>query len=499
MIRRVFARLRGWSLALVLGLALLVRLVRIDTRGLQYDDVFSIFLSARNIAEIIRGTAADTMPPLYYLGLHVWGLLSQADWYLRLLSVFLSLLAVALLYSWVLALSEDRRAALLAALLMAISPFQYYHAQDVRNYALLLCCQLGYMLSFTRIWQNEKQGRPLGWGNWAGFGLCALAAMYTHNVAALGLALPNLFLLFGRRWRLLLRACIAQGLVGLLTLPWLIQLPQQLAKVQRAWSLWRPGLVDVMQIPVVWSAGLPLPGWWLFIGALLGIEILALLAVEAWRGHRERGVGMLALTAAALPAIFFVLSYLMRPIFVPRGFILSSAAYLGLAGWAVSKGWKRGAGKLLLGGFILAAGVGLPAQAGFASFPRSPFEAAGGALEQMLQPGEMILHDNKLSYFPMRYYHPELPQVFLADMPGSGNDTFAGGSQEAMQIFPARDLEAAVGDSSGLYFVVFSQAIQEYQAAGQAEHPVMAWLDDHFRRESSTVFKDLEVTHYVRP
>ena len=202
MIRRGLGRLHGRPLLSVLGLALLVRLVRIDPRGLQYDDVFSIFLSARSVPEIIRGTAADTMPPLYYLGLHVWGLISQADWYLRLLSVLFSLLAVVLLYAWVLELTSDRRAALLSALLMAVSPLQYYHAQDVRNYALLLCAQLGYMLCFTRIWQNEAQGRPLGRGNWGGLILCALAAMYTHNAAALGLALPNLFLLFCRRWRL---------------------------------------------------------------------------------------------------------------------------------------------------------------------------------------------------------------------------------------------------------------------------------------------------------
>jgi hypothetical protein len=189
----------------------------------------------------------------------------------------------------------------------------------------------------------------------------------------------------------------------------------------------------------------------------------------------------------------------MRPIFVPRGFILAAAAYLGLAGWAVSRGWERGVGKLLLGGFILAAGIGLPAQAGYAAFPRSPFEAAGEELAKNLQPGELILHDNKLSYFPMRYYQPGLKQVFLADTPGSGNDTFAAQSQEAMQIFPAPNLETAVGESTRLYFVVFTQAIQEYDAMGGAEHPGMAWLDAKYRRESRQVFNDLEVYHYARP
>ena len=49
-------------LSLLLGLAL--RLIGLDSRSLQYDDTFSIFLSARSLPDILRGTAADTMPPV---------------------------------------------------------------------------------------------------------------------------------------------------------------------------------------------------------------------------------------------------------------------------------------------------------------------------------------------------------------------------------------------------------------------------------------------------
>jgi hypothetical protein len=495
MIQRALAR----PLPYLLGLAFLIRLIRIDTRGLQYDDVFSIFLSARSLPEIVRGTAADTMPPLYYFLLHGWMALGQADWYLRLLSVLLSVLAVALLYHWVLAALGDWRAALAAGLLMAISPFQYYHAQDVRGYALLLCFQLGYLLAFTHIWRGAQTGGKSSRAAWTAFILCALGAMYTHNAAVLALALPDLYLLLRRRWRLLLRVILAQGAAGVLMLPWLVLLPQQIAKVQRAWSLWPPGVVDVLQVPVVWSAGLPLPGWTLYAGALLGIEILALLALEVWNGRRDEQVWMLGLPVLALPVAFFAVSHLVRPVFVPRGFILAATAYLGLAGWAISRGWQRGTGKLLLGGFVLAALIGLPAQAGFASFPRSPFESAGAALSAEVQPDEIVLHDNKLSYFPVRYYQPDLAQVFQPDAPGSGNDTLAEATQAALEIYPLRDLEAEAGDRPGVYFVVFTQAIREYDLMDPAGHPTLKWLDARYRLEGREVFTDLEVYHYVRP
>ncbi len=139
---------------MILLLGLILRVIGLESRSVQYDDTFSIFLSARSLPEILRGTAADTMPPLYYFLLHFWMLLGQSAWFIRLLSVILSLTAVFLLYRLV-ACWFGRAAAGWAAFLAAISPLLIYHGQDVRMYALLVVCQLGYLWFFTRIWQGE--------------------------------------------------------------------------------------------------------------------------------------------------------------------------------------------------------------------------------------------------------------------------------------------------------------------------------------------------------
>ena len=498
---RITAFIERRSLALILALGLIVRLMRIGSRGLEYDDTFSIFLSERSLPEIVRGTAADTMPPLYYFLLHFWmGLgswlgIAHSAWFLRLLSVLFSLIAVYLLYQLVLLLFSDRRSALLAGLLASISPFQYYHAQDVRNYALLLCAELGYLIFFVRIWK----GGAGKWVNWLGLVLCALAGMYTHNVAVFALGLPNLFLLMQRRWKLFGQLVIAQLGIGLLTLPWLLELPGQLAKVQRAWWLWQPGLIDFLQIPVVWSAGLPLPGIWLWIGIFLGLEILAILLIETFKIRGETGIVFLALITLGLPVLLVIGSYLIRPIFVPRAFILASMSFYGLAGGAIVAGWKKGGGKILLGGLLAAALIGLPAQAEFNSFPRSPFEEAAKDLAGRVKANELVVHDNKLSYFPFRFYQPDLRSSFVADEPGSGNDTFALDSQKAMAIFPAQDLETAVGNSQGIYFVLFNQAIQDYKAIGVVRHPALDWLDQHYHFVDHMTYNDLEVFYYTRP
>ena len=110
----------------------------------------------------------------------------------------------------------------------------------------------------------------------------------------------------------------------------------------------------------------------------------------------------------------------------------------------------------------------------------------------------MIVHDNKLSYFPMHYYQPQLPQFFLADPQGSHNDTLAPGSQSALGIFPIPDLETTVGNARRVWFVVFERAIEEYVSTGHSDHPQLAWLHKKFSMAGLRTFNDLRVYEFIR-
>ena len=140
----------------ILLLGLVLRCIDLQSRGIIYDDAFSFFLSTQSLPAIVQGTAADTMPPLYYFLLHFWMSLGQNLWYLRALSVLLNLASIVFLYRLVRALVGEP-AGLAAAFIAAISPFQIYHAQDLRMYALLALCQIAYAFFFTCIW---KRGQP---------------------------------------------------------------------------------------------------------------------------------------------------------------------------------------------------------------------------------------------------------------------------------------------------------------------------------------------------
>ena len=182
-------------------------------------------------------------------------------------------------------------------------------------------------------------------------------------------------------------------------------------------------------------------------------------------------------------------------------------------------------GALLLGCFAISELMGVPYQLGFNSFPRSPFQQAGLFLEGVKGDGVKIIHDNKLSYFPTRFFYqffaftmkanpffvsPKFPdniwqnslntlpspkQVVLADEAGTSNDTLAAQTQAALAIFPEKDMQTAAGDSGDIYFVVFQQTLDEYQSMNEP-HPALAWLDLHFQSQQVFHFNDLVIYHY---
>ncbi len=448
-------------LGAILLVALGLRLFEAGSREIFYDDAFSFFLAKQNLGQIVQGTAADTMPPLYYFLLHFWMKLGESIFVLRLLGVVLSLGMVAVVFDLGRRLA-DTAAGLWAALIVAVAPFQIYHAQELRMYTLLGLAQISYVWFFIRLREQGSVKQPVGL--WTGLVLTGTIAMYSHNLAIFGLILPDAYLLLKRDWRMLLKLVIAQLVIALLAAPWLVMIPGQIDKIQTAFWTPRPGFLEVLQGVLQFQIFLPLQGAVMLLATLLSLQAMVLIGFEVFKARKLMGVGFLSLVWLGLPLILFVVSYVMRPIFVPRGFILSMLIYAVLGGWMISRRWHKSIGPYLATACILASVISLPAFYAFSSFPRSEFRAATAYLRQSAQPGDAILHDNKLSYFPSHFYDPTLEQSFLPDQPGSHNDTYALKSQQAMGIFPTAKVEQAVANHDRVWFVVFAQAIQEYSA-----------------------------------
>ena len=204
------------------------------SRALWYDEAFSLLLARYDFGEIVARTSLDTMPPLYYLLLHLWGTGAPVDFSPRLLSAIAGTLSVVLVYAVGRQLM-DAGVGLWAALFTAVAPFQVFYGQETRMYALLGLWNLLAAWGFLLGW---KEQRRLGW---ALYGLGAGLAFYTH---ALG-GLPSLALLawgmavaVNAREPSRLRApFIALVVAGICYLPWLtVLLGQARAVLSSFWA-----------------------------------------------------------------------------------------------------------------------------------------------------------------------------------------------------------------------------------------------------------------------
>lgn len=468
----------------ILLLAFVLRVALLAARPIWYDEAFSVFLAERDFASIVRGTAVDVQPPLYYFLLRVWLQLGENVFVLRFLSVALSMLVVALVYVVARRWFSERVSAF-ATFFAALAPFQIYHAQELRMYTLFAFGALLYVYGVSQ---------PVAprWRRFVLIALGTLIALYAHSLALLTLVAANVYLLFKRAWRAQIELLAAQAVALIAFAPWLLFLPGQIGGIQRAYWTQPPGLLDILQMLMVFTTYLPLPMPVLAFALFITLALAALAALQVWRA--PRGLGLVLAFALVPPALVFALSYLIRSVFVPRGVIASALAYYVLLAGLAARPPRVGQGVIAAIAFVVAVSVLPFYYAAWGEWRRAPFAEADQFLRAQMQSNDLVLHDNKLSFFPMHFYDRALPQEFLADPPGSSNDTLAPGSQEAMNLFPI-EFGAATRGRARVWFVIFQTAMDEAAQAGHA-HGNLSRLDTVMRRGDVSAFGDLRIYRY---
>ncbi len=224
-----------WPLLLLTGLALLLRAARLDFQPLWWDEGYSVWFATHPLGQMAALTAQDIHPPLYYALVSLWtAVLGQGPVAFRLFSVLAGMLAVPVIYA-----AGRRifgiRAAYLAAFLLAIHPLHIYYSQEVRMYGLVALWSAGILAAAWQVFGSSPPGQPERSPHevgtppkdlraYAAYILLTTLALYTQYYAVflpIGLTLYALW-----RWRrdgrALLRWLIAQGVVALLYLPWVI-------------------------------------------------------------------------------------------------------------------------------------------------------------------------------------------------------------------------------------------------------------------------------------
>ena len=513
-------RQHRWLL-LILLLAFGLRLVNLNGRSLWYDEALAILFAEKSLTAMLRGTititngiAANVHPLLYFWLLHGWmQLVGQAPTAVRLLSVlfgtatvFVDYLLAEEIRDWGLEIGQNLQSPisnpqslpLFTALLIALSPFHIYYSQETRMYGLLGLLTLLATLFWLRGWRTNQRR------DWTLVGVCGALVLYTHTLGALYLAGLGMWAAWQwvrqgwQRW---------QGVVGsyalmlLLYAPWLTILPSQLGRVQQSYWVVRPGLTELLQTLLAFHVAYDneaLPGWLLPLALFLSllVPIFLLMALRTSAALRSPALQLLGFTTLLPPTLGFLVSQ-FQPIYTLRAFLPSALTYWVLLGLVFGASKMPKGMKWVLGGLtavILTAS--LLNHYTYASFPRPPFAAAANWLTDHTEPDAVIIHSNKLTFFPTYLYNRTIPQQFIADEPGSPSDTLAYATQAAMGLFATVDLETAVSNHPRIYFILLDRAQAEAVAAGQPTHPHLAWLAARYQLQDTIHFNDLAVYEF---
>lgn len=319
---RRYLHLAALVALILIGFAL--RVYEINRSPLRGDEAFTVLNWMRQpLAETLETIATkDPQPPLAYALYRAWALIfGSQDTIVRYLPALLSTLGIPAmfalarrLYGW--------RIGLLSAMIWAIHPFQIWHAQDARIYAIW------GSFSLIAMWLGMRalnRGRRI---DWVLYVLAASTAAYTYYLELFTLFVLTLFVIiaYWGRWEKVKHWVMAQAAVGLLLAPWFLQ-----DRLLRS-SGYGGTTGSNLQIDHLWQRFIPtlmfgssLPSD--FVQVLWPVLVLILLfGLYVLSKRFGRGV-LLPVLLGTVPLLLIVLISLKLNVFTPRYVLSASFAY----------------------------------------------------------------------------------------------------------------------------------------------------------------------------
>jgi len=178
-IKKLHTKSEKYYIYLILILGFVLRLRNILNRDFWYDEAFTGITVKSNFWEIIHITINDVHPPLYYIllkGFSYFG--NYSVFSIRFFSVILGILGIWAVYFFTKELF-NKKTALFASLITAISPFAIQYSQEGRMYAMLSFFTLIGSYFFIKALKTNNYKYYIGWGIFLGF------SALTHYMGAL--------------------------------------------------------------------------------------------------------------------------------------------------------------------------------------------------------------------------------------------------------------------------------------------------------------------------
>jgi mannosyltransferase len=299
----------------ILPLAILLRLLNLNTRIFWLDEFYSIATASLDPAPFwLAITRIEPNMALYYVMLRGWLRLGDSEVFVRLLSILFGVATMPVLYSLGRRLF-GARTALVGTLFLSVNAFHVWYSQEARGYSLLVL--LATLSSYFFVAGISKPSLR----NWCWYTLTTALAVYTHVFG---------FLLLPAHWGSLPFLPKSQApwkrLVASYAAIAVLELPLALFVLthRKGPIVWVPklglGSIGGYLLALTGEGGLPL-------FALHGFFcLLALLAVVFNGSHSSNGKpawGLIFIIAwLAIPVGLAAAASLVQPMFVSRFLIL---------------------------------------------------------------------------------------------------------------------------------------------------------------------------------
>jgi 4-amino-4-deoxy-L-arabinose transferase-like glycosyltransferase len=424
-IRPEVPRARRWAreiefapstvLGAVIAIAVFLRFALLGRNSLWFDEMFVYHITRMSWPDmLLHLRLEDAHPPLYYALMKGWtGLAGTSEIALRTPSACFSAVSVWLTYLLTRRLASDR-VAMLAAFILAVSPFEIMAGQEARMYPLL--GMLGLASTLLLLTAVERGG----WGRWAAYVAVSAAMAYTHYLSALVIGAQGVWMFCGERrafWQWFAAAAVTLALVA----PWMPSLWYQ-ATHGHVWAWYRNPVTPPMvgDLLALYAFGGTLFGFgtYFVVGSRPPIEELAILLpflLALWWGLRSPAfhgrAAALVGTLFVMPiGVMYVVS-LREPMFYMRWFsflgpfyaMLMAAGVLALADRF--RGQRDRVVALMVIG-LLAYSVPVLSRYYFdTNYRLYNWRAAAEFVRTHVRPGDFLLYNGSAAQIAFTYYY----------------------------------------------------------------------------------------------
>ncbi len=407
--------------AVVIGVpaiaAIVLCLIELTTRSLWLDEAATVAIAGQHGSDFWSAAAHDGGNMLgYYAVLHVLiGWFGDGAFVIRLPSVIAAGAAAGAVGLLGLRLF-DRRVALAAGLLTAVSLPLVFWGQDARGYAAMVALVTGSFVAFAAIVDGPRRRGP-----WIAYVVLSTLSVYASYVAIFAVAAQLVALAAFHRhaWR---RAATAVAACAVCWIP-LAVLAISRGSNQLFWIA-RPNLTTAKQVALaLTSAGFEPNFHPTAVAAILAIATVALLLVAFVRVVRGPQWGsVLALSWLLVPVgLMLIWSFIGQPIFTARNLLVSLPAVALLLAWAL----LRGRLSPVTAWLAVAVLIALRAVALAPSYGTSPenWRAATAYVLHASQPGDCVAFypldaSMPFDYFAGRPVAPHVEQYVTPAVPG---------------------------------------------------------------------------------